>query len=166
MNSNRQSAGRRRLDDLVRFQPLVDHDKLTRPNLALELGAHEVERATLGGEHPVVVQATERERSKTVLVAKAQQLALGERDDRRRALQSLERVPDGFGERGRVVRDQRGDQLGVGGETRLRRRSRRALSRSSSAFVRLPLWPRATVRARPWWTSGCAFAQCVEPVVE
>jgi glutamine phosphoribosylpyrophosphate amidotransferase len=39
-------------------------------------------------------------------------------------------------------------------------------SRSSSVFVRLPLWPRATVRARPWWTSGCAFAQRVEPVVE
>jgi hypothetical protein len=30
----------------------------------------------------------------------------------------------------------------------------------------LPLWPIATVRARPWWTSGCAFAQAFEPVVE
>jgi hypothetical protein len=39
-------------------------------------------------------------------------------------------------------------------------------SRSSSAFVRLPLWPSAIVRARPWWISGCAFAHRVEPVVE
>jgi hypothetical protein len=33
-------------------------------------------------------------------------------------------------------------------------------------FVRLPLWPIATVRERPWCTSGCAFAQAFEPVVE
>ena len=39
-------------------------------------------------------------------------------------------------------------------------------SRSSAALVRLPLCPSATVRARPLWTSGCAFAQCAEPVVE
>ena len=39
-------------------------------------------------------------------------------------------------------------------------------SRSFAVFVRLPLWPSATVLARPWWTSGCAFDQCVEPVVE
>ena len=39
-------------------------------------------------------------------------------------------------------------------------------SRSSVALTRLPLWPRATVRARPWWISGWAFAQWVEPVVE
>ena len=44
-----------------------------------------------------------------------------------------------------------------------RRRARRAARPCSS---RLPLWPSATVRARPWWTSGCAFAQSVEPVVE
>jgi hypothetical protein len=45
--------------------------------------------------------------------------------------------------------------------------SRRARpSRSSSAFVRLPLWPSATVRAWPWCSSGCAFAQALEPVVE
>ena len=39
-------------------------------------------------------------------------------------------------------------------------------ARSSVVFVRLPLWPIATVRAEPWWTSGCAFDQWVEPVVE
>ncbi len=39
-------------------------------------------------------------------------------------------------------------------------------SRSSWAFVRLPLCPSVTTRARPCWTIGCAFVQCVEPVVE
>ena len=39
-------------------------------------------------------------------------------------------------------------------------------SRSSAAFVRFPLWPSATVRAEPCWTSGCAFHHCDEPVVE
>ena len=39
-------------------------------------------------------------------------------------------------------------------------------ARSSLVFVRLPLCPSATVRAAPCWTIGCAFAQCVDPVVE
>ena len=39
-------------------------------------------------------------------------------------------------------------------------------SRKAPAFVRLPLWPSATVRDRPWWTSGWAFDQCTPPVVE
>ena len=39
-------------------------------------------------------------------------------------------------------------------------------SRSSSRFTRLPLCPSATVRARPWWMSGCAFAHRFAPVVE
>ncbi len=39
-------------------------------------------------------------------------------------------------------------------------------SRSSAALTRFPLCPSATVRALPWWTSGWAFAQWVEPVVE
>ncbi len=39
-------------------------------------------------------------------------------------------------------------------------------SRSAAAFVRLPLWPSAIVRAAPCRTSGCAFAQSEEPVVE
>src|SRR4029453_13265023 len=38
--------------------------------------------------------------------------------------------------------------------------------RSSSVLVRLPLCASATVRAGPCCTIGCAFVQCVEPVVE
>ena len=39
-------------------------------------------------------------------------------------------------------------------------------ARSSSTFTRLPLCPSATVRALPWWMSGCAFAHLFAPVVE
>ena len=39
-------------------------------------------------------------------------------------------------------------------------------ARSSVVLSRLPLWPSATVRAEPCWTSGCAFCQCTPPVVE
>ena len=39
-------------------------------------------------------------------------------------------------------------------------------ARSSSTFTRFPLWPSATVRARPWWISGCAFDHLFAPVVE
>ena len=42
----------------------------------------------------------------------------------------------------------------------------RSSSRSSPTLMRLPLCPSATVRARPWWSCGCAFAQADEPVVE
>ena len=39
-------------------------------------------------------------------------------------------------------------------------------SRSSVVFVRLPLWPSASVRPSRWRTTGCAFCHCDEPVVE
>jgi len=39
-------------------------------------------------------------------------------------------------------------------------------ARSAAAFTRLPLWPSATVRTRPWWRRGCAFAHALPPVVE
>ncbi len=47
-----------------------------------------------------------------------------------------------------------------------RRPSAASWSRSSEALTRLPLCPSAIVRARPCWTSGWAFSQALEPVVE
>jgi hypothetical protein len=38
--------------------------------------------------------------------------------------------------------------------------------RNSEALTRLPLWPSATVCARPCRISGWAFDHCAEPVVE
>ena len=54
-------------------------DELARPHVALEAGADEVERAGLGGEHPVVAEPAERERPDAVRVAEADERALGER---------------------------------------------------------------------------------------
>ena len=43
---------------------------------------------------------------------------------------------------------------------------RASSSRSAVVLVRLPLWPSAIVRPLAWRTTGCAFCQTVEPVVE
>ena len=100
--------------DLVRLDSLVDHHQLARPDFPLEFGADEVERAGLRGDHPVAVEPPETERAHPARVAEGDQLSLGERDDGERAVQLAHRVRDGVGERSRIVRDQRGDHLGVG----------------------------------------------------
>ena len=51
-------------------------------------------------------------------------------------------------------------------ERELARRCSCSSARSSFVFVRLPLWPSATVRPGRWATIGCEFIQCAEPVVE
>ena len=89
-------------------------DRLAALDLAHELRADEVERARLRGDDPVVVDAAEHERAEAVRVAERDELALGERDDRVRALELLHRVRDRIEERRLVVRDQRGDHLAVG----------------------------------------------------
>ena len=94
---------------------LVDHDELAGRDLALVLGADEVERAGLGREDGVAVDAAEIERPEAVRVAKADQLPFGKRDDRERAFEPPHRSCDRFLQRRRVVGDERGDHLGVGG---------------------------------------------------
>ena len=111
---------------------LVDQHQLAGRDLALELGADEVERAGLGGEHPLaVLAAPEAERPEAVRVAEADQRALRERDHRERAVEPRHRAGDRVLERRLVVRDQRRDQLGVGG-----RAERDALGRELLAQLR------------------------------
>ena len=100
--------------------------QLAGRDLALELGADQVERARLRGDDPAVVQAAEDERPEAVRIAEREQLALGERGHGVRALEPAHRVDDRVGERRRVVRDQRGDQLGVGARREPRVERRRA----------------------------------------
>ena len=98
---------------------LVDHDELARVHLSRRLGAEQVERARLRREHPVVVEPAGDERADPVRVTEAEQLALGEEDDREGALEAAHRLGDGDLERPLVVGDQRGDDLRVGGRAEL-----------------------------------------------
>ena len=90
----------RRLDAV-----LVDQDELAGRHLALVVGADEVERARLGGEHRVAVDPAQVERPEAVGVAEADELPLGERDDREGSLEPPHRVRDRIRERRRVVGD-------------------------------------------------------------
>ena len=58
---------------------LVDQEQLAAAELALGLGADEVERAGLGGDCPAVVEPTEDERPEAVRVAEGEELPVGER---------------------------------------------------------------------------------------
>ena len=62
-------------------------DQLARADLALEVGADEVERAGLGGDTQSSLEPAEAERPDAVRVAEGDQLPLGERDDREGALE-------------------------------------------------------------------------------
>src|SRR5205823_12379821 len=81
---------------------VVDPDELAQADLALELGADEVERAGLGGEYPVAVEPPEHERPKAVRVAEADQLPLGEGRDRERSLEPRDCVHDRLPQRRRI----------------------------------------------------------------
>ena len=65
----------------MRLDPLVDHHQLAWPHFPLELGAHEVERAGLGGDHPVAIEPPQAERPHPARVAEGDQLAFGEPHD-------------------------------------------------------------------------------------
>ncbi len=93
---------------------LVDHDELAGRDLALVLGADEVESARLGCENRVAVDPPEIERPEAVGIAEPDELSLRQRDDRECALQPPHRAGDRLLERRRVVGDERGDHLGIG----------------------------------------------------
>src|SRR5262249_58666280 len=68
-----------------------------------------------GADPPVAVEPAQHERPEPERVPEADQLPLGERRYRERALEPRHRVRDRLGERRGVVRDQRGGNLGVRG---------------------------------------------------
>ena len=117
MNSKMHSDPPFRDDRLAEARALlVDDHQLAGPQLALEAGADQVERAGLGRQHPGVVEAADDQRADPVGVAEAGQATLREHDRRKRALDVRHRVGHGVGQvGGRVLRDQRRDHLGVGG---------------------------------------------------
>ena len=99
--------------DLASLDALVDQHQLAGPDFALQLRADEIERARLRGDDPVAVEPAETERAHAARIAEGDQLALGERDHRERAVEPAHRVRERFAERSRIVGDQRGDHLRV-----------------------------------------------------
>ena len=105
---------------------VVDPDDLARTHVAHDVGADEVERAGLGRDDPVVADLPERERTEAERVAERDERVVDERGHRVRALEPAHRVRDRLDERGRIARDQRGDDLRVGARARAARRRRSA----------------------------------------
>ena len=97
----------------------VDHDHLARLELAHELGADDVERRALGGEHPALAgaapggpgrQAAQAQRAETVGVAHAGDAQLVHQDQGERALELADDLAHRLLER--AVRQLGGDELG------------------------------------------------------
>ena len=137
-----------------------------RTTAPIRSSAHVSEARTQSSPPSAFDQPADRERPDPVRVAEADQLPLGERHDR---VGALEPAPSPARRRAGAATDRRRSARRSPRCPRSRRarsRRRRARRAAPSVFVRLPLWPSATVRARPCWTSGCALAQAFAPVVE
>ena len=99
------------------LEPLArDHHDLAILHLAHELGADDVERAGLRGEHPGVAELAQHERPDAERIAGADQLLVGEADERVGAF-DLEQRLDEFLDEVRLLAagDEMQDHLGVGG---------------------------------------------------
>ena len=93
----------------------VADQQLAGLELAHRRGADDVERRRLRGHHRRAVEVAQHERPDAVGIAEREQRVLAQDDRRERAADALHRVHGTLGERARVVRDERADDLGVGG---------------------------------------------------
>ncbi len=101
----------------------VDDDHLAGLDLAHEVGADDVERCGLAGEHPATLDATEDQRPEPVGVAHADEVGLVHHHEREAALElrqhvgqrPLELLAVAAGLRLVLVADELGDERGVGG---------------------------------------------------
>ena len=139
-------------------------------DLADELGADDVERAGLRGEHPAVADPAEHQRAHAERVADADELGAGHRDDGEGALDAAQRVlqplGDGLLDRARHQVD---DALGVRARLEDRAVLRSAPRAAQSALVRLPLWAMAQPPMANSAKSGCTsriWVAPLEPAVE
>ena len=99
---------------------VVDHDQLARLDIAHEVGADDVERAGLGGQHPaagaLVADAAQDQWSHAERVAHAHQRLGGQRHQRIGADHLLQRVDQPIDHGGvKADRDQVDEYLGIGG---------------------------------------------------
>ena len=93
-----------------------DHHHFAVLHLAHELGADDVERAGLGGQHPGLAELAEDQRPDAEGIARADQLLMGEADQRIGAF-DLEQGLDQLLDEALLLapRDEMQDHLGVGG---------------------------------------------------
>ena len=93
----------------------VADQQLAGLELAHRRGADDVERRRLRGHDRRAVEIAQHERPDAVGIAEREQRVLAQDDRRERTADALHRVHGALGERARVVRDERADDLGVGG---------------------------------------------------
>ena len=144
----------------------VDDHQLARGSSRTYSAPSRSKRARLRGEHVVAVEPSERERTDAVRIAEAGEAALGEQDDRVRALELRHGGRDRFLERPGLARRSSAAITSVSDVDAAGSRAATSSSRSAVVLVRLPLCPIATARPSPCWTLGWAFVHIVEPVVE
>ncbi len=117
MYSNRQGRGAHRRERLVALRAgLVEHDDLAVLDVADIFGADDVERAGLRRQDRAAVEIAEHQRADAERIAGADQLLVGERDQRVGALDRAQRLDVAVDEMVAAgLRDEMQDHLGVGG---------------------------------------------------
>ena len=103
--------------EAVALDPLArDHHDLAVLDLAHELGADDVERAGLRGEHPGLAELAEHQRPDAVGIAGADELLVGEADQGIGAFDLEQRLDEFLDEEAFLAAgDEMQDHLGVGG---------------------------------------------------
>ena len=99
------------------LQPFLgDHHHLAILHLAHEVGADDVERTGLGCEHPGLAETPKDERPDAERIARADELLVGETDQRVGAFDLQQRLDEFLHEQTFLAaRDKMEDDLGVGG---------------------------------------------------
>ena len=164
-----QGRGALRRKRLAGFRapPSSRHDDLAVLDVADESRADDVERAGLGGEDRAAVEFAEHQRADAERIARADQLLVGQRDQRIGALDLAQRLDEALDEAAAArARDEVQDDFGVGGRLADRAVARRVARRSVRPLVRLPLWATAKPPASSSANSGCTLRRMVSPVVE
>ena len=114
-----EDAGPRRLrrERLVAVRAgLVEHDDFAGLDVADIFGADHVERAGFRGQDRAAVEVAEHQRADAERIARADQLLVGQRDQRVSAFDRAQRLDEAVDETAALgLRDQMQDHLGVGG---------------------------------------------------
>ena len=167
MYSKMHGRGCDRRERLVRLHAvLVEHDDLAVLDVAHVARADDVERAGLRGEDRMAVELADHQRADAERIARADQLLVGQRDERVGALELAQRVDEAVDEAVARERATRCRITSVSLVDCMIAPSRTSWRRSVRPLVRLPLWPTAKPPPSSSQNSGCTLRRMVSPVVE